>query len=138
MASAQISTPRRGVWGWMLFDWAAQPFFTVVTTFIFGPYFVSRMASDPATGQAVFVLPASGWRVDPNFPNPYTEQYSVSVQRQLAQDFGLEISYIGNVGRKIPRIYQYNPAVYGPGATLANTEQRRRYYPGQIGGMFSS
>ena len=38
----------------MLFDWAAQPFFTVVTTFIFGPYFVSRMASDPATGQAAW------------------------------------------------------------------------------------
>lgn len=45
---------RRGIWGWMLFDWAAQPFFTVVTTFIFGPYFVSRMASDPAEGQAVW------------------------------------------------------------------------------------
>jgi len=38
----------------MLFDWAAQPFFTVVTTFIFGPYFVSRMASDPAAGQAAW------------------------------------------------------------------------------------
>ena len=38
----------------MLFDWAAQPFFTVVTTFIFGPYFVSRMATDPATGQAAW------------------------------------------------------------------------------------
>jgi UMF1 family MFS transporter len=45
---------RRSVWGWMLFDWAAQPFFTVVTTFIFGPYFISRMASDPATGQAAW------------------------------------------------------------------------------------
>ncbi len=44
----------RGIWGWMFFDWAAQPFFTVVTTFIFGPYFVSRMASDPNTGQAVW------------------------------------------------------------------------------------
>jgi UMF1 family MFS transporter len=38
----------------MMFDWAAQPFFTVVTTFIFGPYFISRMASDPATGQAAW------------------------------------------------------------------------------------
>src|SRR5688500_16224099 len=47
-------TPRRGVWGWMFFDWAAQPFFTVVTTFIFGPYFVSRMATDPAMGQAAW------------------------------------------------------------------------------------
>ena len=46
--------PRRGVWGWMLFDWAAQPFFTVVTTFIFGPYFVSRMATDHAAGQAAW------------------------------------------------------------------------------------
>src|SRR3982751_6326918 len=44
----------RGIWGWMFFDWAAQPFFTVVTTFIFGPYFVSRMASDPAVGQAAW------------------------------------------------------------------------------------
>ncbi|PBC10689.1 MFS transporter [Mesorhizobium sp. WSM3859] len=44
----------RGIWGWMFFDWAAQPFFTVVTTFIFGPYFVSRMASDPNTGLAVW------------------------------------------------------------------------------------
>ncbi|PZO78294.1 MAG: MFS transporter [Mesorhizobium amorphae] len=45
---------RRGVLGWMLFDWAAQPFFTVVTTFIFGPYFVSRLAGDPAAGQAAW------------------------------------------------------------------------------------
>lgn len=47
-------TSRRGIRGWMLFDWAAQPFFTVITTFIFGPYFVSRMASDPETGQAAW------------------------------------------------------------------------------------
>ena len=53
----------RGIWGWMFFDWAAQPFFTVVTTFIFGPYFVSRLSSDPATGQAVwgYGLAAAGF-----------------------------------------------------------------------------
>ncbi|RWX74553.1 MFS transporter [Neorhizobium lilium] len=45
---------RRGIWGWMLFDWAAQPFFTVVTTFVFGPYFVSRMSSDPVSAQAAW------------------------------------------------------------------------------------
>jgi UMF1 family MFS transporter len=42
---------RKGILGWMLFDWAAQPFFTVVTTFVFGPYFASRMVSDPDLGQ---------------------------------------------------------------------------------------
>lgn len=54
MTETDPKTSRRGIWGWMLFDWAAQPFFTVVTTFIFGPYVVSRMASDPAAGQAAW------------------------------------------------------------------------------------
>jgi UMF1 family MFS transporter len=52
--TAQGAVSRRGVWGWMFFDWAAQPFFTVVTTFIFGPYFVSRMVANPALGQAAW------------------------------------------------------------------------------------
>lgn len=50
----RVPASRRGLAGWMLFDWAAQPFFTVVTTFIFGPYFVSRMVDDPAAGQAAW------------------------------------------------------------------------------------
>lgn len=42
---------KRSIFGWMMFDWAAQPFFTVVITFVFGPYFAARMATDPAAGQ---------------------------------------------------------------------------------------
>ena len=47
----------------MLFDWASQPLFTVVTTFIFGPYFVSRMATDHAVGQAAwgYAIAAAGF-----------------------------------------------------------------------------
>ena len=51
--------PRRGIYGWMMFDWAAQPFFTLITTFIFGPYFVSRLAADPVHGQAVWSYSAA-------------------------------------------------------------------------------
>jgi len=51
---APAKTSRRGIWGWMLFDWAAQPFFTVVTTFIFGPYFVARLTDDPISAQAAW------------------------------------------------------------------------------------
>ncbi len=56
---------RKGLFGWMMFDWAAQPFFTVVTTFIFGPYFVSRLAENPETGQAVwsFGIAAAGFLI---------------------------------------------------------------------------
>lgn len=37
---AEISIRRR-IWGWMAFDWATQPFYTLGLTFIFGPYFAS-------------------------------------------------------------------------------------------------
>ncbi|NRP69234.1 hypothetical protein ILFOPFJJ_00098 [Ensifer psoraleae] len=58
----QPRTPRLGIAGWMLFDWAAQPFFTVITTFIFAPYFVSRLTADPVQGQAIwgYTLTVSG------------------------------------------------------------------------------
>ena len=32
---------RKRIWGWMIFDWASQPYFTLLLTFIFGPYFVT-------------------------------------------------------------------------------------------------
>ena len=35
----------------MHFDWASQPYHTVLTTFIFGPYFASVVADNPTTGQ---------------------------------------------------------------------------------------
>ena len=52
--SREPQVSRRGIAGWMLFDWAAQPFFTVITTFIFGPYLVSRLTEDHAAGQAAW------------------------------------------------------------------------------------
>lgn len=32
------------IWGWYFFDWAAQPFYTLGLTFIFGPYFAAIAA----------------------------------------------------------------------------------------------
>lgn len=54
--------PRRAVVGWMLFDWAAQPYFSLITTFVFAPYFVTYVAADPASGQAMwgFATAAAG------------------------------------------------------------------------------
>ncbi|PSM19028.1 MFS transporter [Nitratireductor sp. StC3] len=46
--------PRRGIWGWMLFDWAQQPFHTLIITFVFAPYFASSVASDAARGQELW------------------------------------------------------------------------------------
>lgn len=45
---------RKGVFGWIFFDAAMQPWFTLVTTFVFGPYVVSALAASPAEGQAMW------------------------------------------------------------------------------------
>jgi MFS transporter, UMF1 family len=45
--------PRRAaVISWIFFDWAAQPYFTLIMTFVFAPYFATHVAADPASGQA--------------------------------------------------------------------------------------
>jgi UMF1 family MFS transporter len=46
--------PRRAVTAWLFFDWAAQPFFTLITTFVFAPFFAAALASDPTQGQALW------------------------------------------------------------------------------------
>lgn len=48
-----------GQFSWALFDWANQPFFTVVTTFIFAPYFANVMIGDPVKGQTAWAFTQS-------------------------------------------------------------------------------
>ena len=54
--------PRAAVTAWIFFDWAAQPYFTLITTFVFAPYFATHVAADPAQGQALwgFATAAAG------------------------------------------------------------------------------
>ncbi|WP_291870030.1 MFS transporter [Bradyrhizobium sp.] len=55
--------PRRAaVVSWIFFDWAAQPYFTLITTFVFAPYFATHVAANPASGQAMwgFATAAAG------------------------------------------------------------------------------
>ncbi len=41
---AEISRRKR-IWGWYFFDWASQPFHTLLLTFVFGPYFAGVAAN---------------------------------------------------------------------------------------------
>ena len=59
-----MSVSRKRIWGWMAFDWASQPFYTLGLTFIFGPYFAvvaaeyflnSGMEADAADAQAQWI-----------------------------------------------------------------------------------
>lgn len=37
---------RKRIWGWYFFDWASQPYNTLLLTFIFGPYFTSTVTAN--------------------------------------------------------------------------------------------
>ena len=39
---------------WMLFDWSAQPFYTLILTFLFAPYFANVVVGDGPRGQALW------------------------------------------------------------------------------------
>ena len=49
-----LPTPRAGLIGWLLFDWASQPFYTLIVTFLFAPYFVNGFVGDPTLGASLW------------------------------------------------------------------------------------
>lgn len=51
--SGEVATraSKKGIWGWMLFDFAQQPFHTLIITFVFAPYFAAHVAQNAAQGQ---------------------------------------------------------------------------------------
>jgi hypothetical protein len=55
----------------------------------------------------------------------YLQQWNLSFQRQIGSNLMLSATYLGNQGVHFYTATELNPAVYGPGATLANTNARR-------------
>src|SRR5436190_20536858 len=53
---------RTAVAAWILFEWAVQPFFTLITTFVYAPYFAAAIVGDAVRGQALwgFATAAAG------------------------------------------------------------------------------
>lgn len=64
---------------------------------------------------------------DPNFRTGYIQGFNLNVQRQILKDLAVQVGYVGRTGRKLIMGYSFNPAIYGPGATLGNTNARRIY-----------
>lgn len=46
--------PMRALVSWVLFDWAVQPFYTLILTFLFAPYFANVVVGDAAKGQTLW------------------------------------------------------------------------------------
>jgi MFS transporter, UMF1 family len=52
--TVEARASKRAIWGWMFFDWAQQPFHTLIITFVFAPYFAAAVAPDAARGQELW------------------------------------------------------------------------------------
>ena len=59
MTVAPKEASKLGQFSWALFDWANQPFFTIITTFIFAPYFANVLVGDPVKGQSAWAFTQS-------------------------------------------------------------------------------
>ena len=74
--------------------------------------------------------------IDPNFTTAYVNQWSFGIQRELASNLILDISYLGSQGHKLPIPWNINQALPGPGSVAS-----RRPFPGYgniTGGYISS
>ena len=74
-----------------------------------------------------FVRPSTLFVMDVDAKPPRTENWNVSVQRSLWDEYLLEVRYVGAKATHLPRNIEANPAVYAPGATAQNADRRRIY-----------
>jgi len=120
------------------------PFQTIVAPSILNVSLVTTPNfSDPFLGNSPFrpgntTLPVGpGTQVnflDPHFRTPYTQHFSLGIQREMHRSYVLEVDYVGTKGTRLVGPIDLNPPVFIPGAsTAANINARRPYQPwGQV------
>ena len=54
MTSQGLRATTRAQWSWALADWAREPFFSIVLSLIFPPFFVSTVVADPIRGTVLW------------------------------------------------------------------------------------
>lgn len=55
----RFATGKLALGSWMLFEWSAQPFYSLITTFLFAPYFANGFIGDPVRGQQIWAYTAA-------------------------------------------------------------------------------
>ena len=72
-----------------------------------------------------FILNGNYVAQQPDAKAPTTDTWNLSIERQFGNSWMASISYLGTESSHIWVSRQLNPAVFRPGATTANTNQRR-------------
>lgn len=91
-----------------------------------------RNFADPYVGNSYpapnsFVAPSTVFAISPTARPPYVQNWNFGLQHSLFDHYLIELRYVGSKATHLPRNVEANPAVYGPGATAQNADQRRIY-----------
>jgi hypothetical protein len=120
--------------GWQIQS-AVEPFIRNVAINAPGsfqdPYGASRTPNpfpfDPASVKRDYLFSPriANYHWDPNFKVGYMQQWSLTLERRLPATSMLRLAYVGNKGTSLWSSRDINWALFGPGATIANTDARR-------------
>jgi len=87
--------------------------------------FAAPYTNVPIPAPNTFLSPSTPFVMDTKARPSNAQDWNLSVQREFAKSYVLEIRYVGTKGTHLPRNIDANPAVYGPGATAQNADRRR-------------
>ena len=84
------------------------------------------VATSPST---TFVTPLTYQFFNPHWHLGYVQSMNITLEQQLGTHLVARAAYVGDRGVNLQDNNEQNPAIYGPGATVSNTNQRRALYP---------
>jgi hypothetical protein len=65
----------------------------------------------------------------PHLVTPYVQHWNFVVERQVLDHWLIRAAYVGSKGTKLLHSHEENPALFAPGASASNYNQRRRHQP---------
>jgi len=90
--------------------------------FLFGGYPAFLPYTSAFLGPTVAPVPTSGLYPDlHDWSIPYVQTFNLGVQTSFANNWMLDLGYVGSLGRKFPRLFSFNQAAT-PAATLGLAE----------------
>jgi hypothetical protein len=76
-----------------------------------------------------FLLPIAYQFFDPHWHIGHTRGFNFTIEHQFLRNLVARASYVGTQGRDLQAFSEIDPAIYGPGATASNINNRRPLYP---------
>ncbi len=120
---------------------ASQPF--LLSVFLAAPPSFSdpwSESSDPFPySQDTFNYsnPVRQYAISPDFRDAYVQQWNLNIQQQLADSWFLQVAYVGKNAHKLNYPREANMALWQPGATARNVQQRRQFLTDFYGSVSS-